>query len=279
MNEHNKIGWKGFMKIIRKTKTAYRIFKEKGLRRVVFVLIDKLRPKRRSLLRLSKRLVIKNLKNFSSEDPESVFDFVYYRSLEAFKPMQIKSEFLELLKIFKEHKPKVILEIGTANGGTLFCFCKLAPEDATIISIDLPQGSFGGGYPEWKTQFYQSFKKENQIVYLLRKDSHLEDTLKEVKRILGENKVDFLFIDADHFYNGVRKDFELYSPLVKKNGIIAFHDIAVVRPPDSGEVNKFWEEIKRNYEYVELIKDYNQNWAGIGLIKINSKIYGRLKGI
>jgi predicted O-methyltransferase YrrM len=42
---------------------------------------------------------------------------------------------------------------------------------------------------------------------------------------LKDNKVDFLFIDADHSYEGVKKDFEMYSPLVRKGGIIAFHDI------------------------------------------------------
>jgi len=261
------------MKIIRKIKTAYRIFKEKGLIQVWLVLINKMRSRYAFLLGLNiclnKRIVMKNIKNFSSEDPEIVYDFAYYRFLGAFRPMQVKSEFLELLKIFKEHKPKVIMEIGTANGGTLFCFSKIAPEDAIIISIDLPRGPFGGGYPDWKTPFYLSFKKWNQEVYLLRKDSHHEDTVKEVKRILKGNKVDFLFIDADHSYEGVKKDFELYRPFVKGNGIIAFHDIVFVRPPISEGVNKFWEEIKRNYEYIELIKDCNQNWAGIGVIKIS----------
>jgi hypothetical protein len=37
-------------------------------------------------------------------------------------------------------------------------------------------------------------------------------------------KIDFLFIDADHSYEGVKLDFELYSKLVKKTGIIALHD-------------------------------------------------------
>lgn len=37
-------------------------------------------------------------------------------------------------------------------------------------------------------------------------------------------KIDFLFIDADHSYEGVKLDFDLYSKLVKKTGIIALHD-------------------------------------------------------
>lgn len=37
-------------------------------------------------------------------------------------------------------------------------------------------------------------------------------------------KIDFLFIDGDHTYEGVKKDFELYSTILNDNGIIVIHD-------------------------------------------------------
>ena len=37
-------------------------------------------------------------------------------------------------------------------------------------------------------------------------------------------KIDYLHIDADHTYEGVKKDFELYSTLMNENGIISIHD-------------------------------------------------------
>jgi predicted O-methyltransferase YrrM len=221
---------------------------------------------RRAIIVFNQRKIISRLKNFNSNDPEKILNFSFNFYSEFIKPIQIKEEFLELLKIFQKQNPKYILEIGTANGGSLFCFCKLAREDATIISIDLPGGKFGGGYPEWKIPIYQAFAKENQKLYLLRKDSHREETLEEVKRILNGNQLDFLFIDGDHSYEGVKKDFEMYSPLVKKEGIIAFHDI-VRHPLETGcEVEKLWKEIKNGFNFKELIKDINQNWAGIGVI-------------
>ncbi len=211
--------------------------------------------------------VIQILKSFSSNNPEEIFDFGWDFYSGLIRPMQIKEEFIEFLKIFQELNPKYILEIGTANGGTLFCFCKLARDDATIISIDLPGGSFGGGYPEWKIPLYQAFTKENQKLYLLRKDSHREETLEEVKKNLNGNQLDFLFIDGDHSYEGVKKDFEMYSPLVGKGGIIAFHDIVNNDPTRSDiQVPRFWMEIKDNYLYKEIILD-KLNY-GIGILKI-----------
>jgi len=42
--------------------------------------------------------------------------------------------------------------------------------------------------------------------------------------------VDFLYIDGDHAYDAVKRDYEAWHPFVKKNGIIGFHDYDD-RPP------------------------------------------------
>ena len=184
------------------------------------------------------------------------------------KPSQILYEIKTLLKIVKKIKPKTILEIGTERGGTLFLFCRVADPEAIIISIDLPGGPFGGGYPIWKIPFYKSFVRDHQKIHLIRADSHNSQTLNKVKKILGDKLIDFLFIDGDHTYEGVKKDFEMYSSLVRKGGIIAFHDI-VPHPPETGcEVSKFWNEVKQYFKYIEIIQDQNQNWAGIGVLYV-----------
>jgi hypothetical protein len=42
--------------------------------------------------------------------------------------------------------------------------------------------------------------------------------------ILQDIKIDFLFIDGDHSYEGVKNDFELYSQIMSDKGIIIIHD-------------------------------------------------------
>lgn len=42
--------------------------------------------------------------------------------------------------------------------------------------------------------------------------------------VLQDIKIDVLFIDGDHSYEGVKKDFELYSNIMADKGIIIIHD-------------------------------------------------------
>ncbi|BBO79781.1 hypothetical protein DSCO28_03470 [Desulfosarcina ovata subsp. sediminis] len=44
---------------------------------------------------------------------------------------------------------------------------------------------------------------------------------------IWEKPLRLLFIDGDHSYEGVKKDFEMWSPFIVKSGIIAFHDVTV----------------------------------------------------
>jgi predicted O-methyltransferase YrrM len=180
------------------------------------------------------------------------------------KPLQIKSEITGLCRIVQEASPNVIVEIGTANGGTLFLFNRIANPEK-IISVDLPQGSFGGGYPFWKIPFLKALGKKH-VIQLIRADSHSEETLLETKTRLKGSEVDFLFIDGDHTYEGVKKDFQAYSPMVRKGGIVAFHDIVTHDPTVGCEVDRFWNEIKQSYRHIEIVEEKQQKWAGIGVL-------------
>lgn len=178
---------------------------------------------------------------------------------------QVKKELMSLASIVEEVKPKVVVEIGTNTGGTFFVFTKLADPEAQLVSIDLPGGKGGGGYPDYKQDFFRSFGRSKQNLNFIKADSQLSSTYEQLKGILGGKEIDLLFIDGDHSYNGVKKDFEMYSPLVKDEGLVAFHDIKYYPDEHWIKVDKFWAEIKGQYQYYEYFDD-SVNWGGIGLI-------------
>ncbi len=181
-------------------------------------------------------------------------------------PIQSRMEFTSLLAEISRQQPSTVLEIGTASGGTLFMYSRVASADATIVSVDLPGGSFGGGYPESRIKLYEAFALPNQNLHLIRADSHLQETFDLVEECFENQTIDFIFIDGDHTYEGVRSDFEMYSKLVSKNGYIAFHDTIYAQG-----VKKFWLEIKDQYEFTQEWIDKDNPRYGIGLIKITEK--------
>ena len=189
-----------------------------------------------------------------------------------FQPAQAREEILALADELRNEPPKIILEIGTATGGTLFIFTLLASSDGEIISIDLPFGKYGAGYLKYRIPLFKAFAKKTQKIELLRENSHLSQTVDKLRKILGEREIDFLFIDGDHSYEGVKSDFYSYLPFVKPGGKIAFHDIVENDLDKSFGTQKFWKEIRGNYQHKEFIRPSAQKTGfGIGLIIIGEK--------
>ncbi|MCK4783489.1 MAG: class I SAM-dependent methyltransferase [Desulfobacteraceae bacterium] len=88
-------------------------------------------------------------------------------------------------------------------------------------------------------------------------DTHDPRTLEALKKRLDGRPINILFIDAAHYYEDVKKDFEIYNPLC--DGIVAFHDIYYGRHETNKEkeVWKFWEELKLlAYEGMEEYRNF-----------------------
>lgn len=68
----------------------------------------------------------------------------------------------------------------------------------------------------------------------------------------GGEPVDFVFIDADHSYEGLRGDWDGWSTLVSRGGVVALHDSRPrVHPPldDSGSVAFTRNVVLRDQRY------------------------------
>lgn len=203
---------------------------------------------------------------------------------------QLQDEIKSLAELVREHKPENVLEIGTLDGGTFYIWCRYLETATQLTSLDLPGGEFGGGYDEQKIGIFEKFAPSKDLEFI-RANSHKDSTFEEVNdRINGD--VDFLFIDGDHTYEGVKADFEMYKELVADDGLIAFHDI--VHHPNSEEVvenrrnipdieerhlrfgenfsdcnvDKLWKELASEYETTEFISHPKQTWAGIGVVHL-----------
>jgi hypothetical protein len=87
----------------------------------------------------------------------------------------------------------------------------------TTIIIDAANGV--GGFTDWTEE--NSFLRQHFSPQVILETS--EKTFYDYF-IRQDIKIDYLHIDGDHSYDGVKKDFELYSTIMSENGIITIHD-------------------------------------------------------
>jgi cephalosporin hydroxylase len=158
-------------------------------------------------------------------------------------------EFWQFLEVILSEAPQRILEMGTAHGGTALIFQEIGTR---VISID--NCGITGEIP------MEMFNPE--VTTFLTADTHDPDTLAQVKEMMPE--VDMLFIDGDHAYPGVLQDWEMYSPLVRPGGLIAFHDIAYGRnrdPESAIKAGKVFDEVRGDRRAQEIFVEH-----GIGIL-------------
>lgn len=179
------------------------------------------------------------------------------------RPLQNVPEIAGLIERLNPIQPRRILEIGTSRGGTTMLLSACFPE-ARIVTVDLVRRN---------PLFFRSFGRKRGI-RMIRGNSQSIAMRSRVFRAMGWRPIDFVLIDGDHRYDGVKRDFELYGPMVRRGGVVAFHDIV----PDyatrygkptgayAGDVPAFWNEVKPTRRREELIESPDQDGRGIGVL-------------
>lgn len=171
-----------------------------------------------------------------------------------------------------------VLEIGSLRGGTMALWGCLS--SGKMISLDLPSGPFGGAAHNLGSEAMWDRNERLREAfphryYSVLGDSHDPENVERVRFFLGEELVDFLFIDGDHSYEGVKQDFEMYSPLVREGGVIAFHDIldTELHRHAGCRVDRLWQELTG--KYIQRVFSVDSSWGGIGAIVTNEFSFGQ----
>jgi len=158
-------------------------------------------------------------------------------------------------------KPKLIVELGTYKGTSLFSFAQAVKDSALkteIHAIDAWEGDVHMGF--YGSEIYHSVVDIVHRNYGQQQIRLCKKYFDEAVKDFPNHSIDILHIDGTHTYEAVKNDYENWKNKVKLEGVILFHDILVA---DFG-VWKLWKEIKEehpNYQYI----DFKHNY-GLGVL-------------
>lgn len=170
--------------------------------------------------------------------------------------MQKPRELAELLRLL-DHPPAMrVLEIGGMYGGTVWAWRQIAASLIVVVDKFVLEGRM---------------ERATDVPFILIEgDSHSPETR---ARVEPHAPFDFLFIDGDHSYEGVRNDFLMYAPWVNEGGIIALHDVSVEQPArvqPQHDVAPWWNQVREYYDHREIYDATGDRWGGIGVLFVSS---------
>jgi GT2 family glycosyltransferase len=165
-----------------------------------------------------------------------------------------------------QHKPRLIVELGTHTGNSYLAFCQAVASSRTECKCfavdtwlgDKHAGNYGPGIfkelSHYHDQKYISFSK------LLR------CSFDEALDSFSDGSVDILHIDGlhAHTYEAVKLIFDAWLPKMSRRGVVLLHDTNVVHG-DFG-VWRLWEEVRSKYPSFSF-----KHALGLGVVSVGDK--------
>lgn len=141
-------------------------------------------------------------------------------------------------------EPKRVVELGTGDGASASFMMATLARDGVLVTIEVSDVA---------DRHLESWRADPRLERIRGND--LDSS---VHGKIGE--IDFLYIDAEHVYDQVSREWKIYFPKVVSGGTIAMDDIHL-----NDGMTRFWDEIGE----VKLDTGKNIHGSGFGLVRKN----------
>lgn len=151
----------------------------------------------------------------------------------------------------------VYVEVGTYYGRSTYCAMKFLPKGVKMYAVDIEDP---GEYPGHKSrkQFWEETGLDERVTYIVKPSVEAAEEFKE--------KIDMIFIDADHSYEEVKSDVESWYPHMKPGGYMYFHDA----DDSSPGVWQLVEEMSKDKRFKDLVyyRDIQDNKTSVASLRV-----------
>jgi predicted O-methyltransferase YrrM len=150
----------------------------------------------------------------------------------------------ELLRLVELHRPVVCVELGTWLGASAIPVAlAIRRWGGTLTCVDTWAGDVSF-HPERRamTPWMLVSCARNLVEAGVGADVRLIPATTRAAAASWTQPIDYLYIDADHTYDGVRADLEAWAPFVVRGGIILGDDYGHAAFPG---VRQAWDEFEQ----------------------------------
>ena len=149
--------------------------------------------------------------------------------------LQLPQDMFALQEIIFKTRPKFIVEVGVAWGGSLLFYSTLMEilGGDRIIGVDVY-------IPEDLKQRVNRFEKLAERISWISGSSIEPATVEAIRAVVGDSREVMVVLDSNHTHDHVRKELEAYSPLVGKGHYLVCGDTVVEYIPPQTHRPRPW---------------------------------------
>ncbi len=152
--------------------------------------------------------------------------------------------------LVKNFQPETIVELGSYKGTSLYSFLQATKDTdlrTKVFAVDSWEGDEQTGF--YGEEYFNNLKAIVDKYYGSQDVQLMKMYFDEALDKFDDDSIDLLHIDGLHTYEAVKHDYVSWSPKVKKDGVILFHDTY----EETFGVKKLFAEIQKEHsEYTYL---------------------------
>lgn len=149
--------------------------------------------------------------------------------------LQLPQDMFALQEVMFKTRPRFIIEVGVAWGGSLLFYSTLMEvlggERIIAIDVYIPD--------DLKTRIAAYEQLAHRISWIAG-SSIDQATIDQVKKLIGDSRQVMVILDSNHTHDHVLKELQLYSPLVGKGHYLICGDTVVEYIPKQTHRPRPW---------------------------------------